>query len=231
MAGQIKVRFKNFQYVDFSSAARMRRPGAQSSSDTESSVIQTGLQAASYLTSSKTTGRIRSLLALATPPATSFSVLGSIPGLSIASSPHFTVTFGMGASAGAAFTAGAAAGIYYWNKAPYGQLGLYGSISAGIATNAGASFGDYVTYLFGPAASVLAGDSIALSVDVGIGAFTVTGQLILSAPPVTLWPPSIGGGWTPQIIGIGFGLSVGISVLPVDISVMPGRTWIKPVTP
>lgn len=209
----------------------MRRPGAQSTSDTESSILQTGLSAASYLTPSKTTGRIRSLLALAGPPPASLSILGAIPGLSMASSPHFTLTMGMGASAGSGYTAGAGAGIYYWNKAPYGQLGLYGSISAGIATNAGVSFGDYVTYLFGPAASVLAGDSIAVSVDVGIDVFTVTGQLILSAPPVTLWPPSIGGGWTPQIIGIGFGLSFGISALPVDISVMPGRTWIKPVTP
>jgi hypothetical protein len=45
------------------------------------------------------------------------------------------------------------------------------------------------------------------------------------------WPPTLTGPWRPEVIGIGIALTVGISVLPVDISVMPGRTWIKPITP
>jgi hypothetical protein len=79
---------------------------------------------------------------------------------------------------------------------------------------------------------VLAGDSIAVSVDVGIDFATVSGMLILNAPPVSAgWPPTITGAWTPEVIGVGFGTSFGFSALPVDISVMPGRTWIKPLTP
>jgi len=79
---------------------------------------------------------------------------------------------------------------------------------------------------------VLAGDSITVAVDVDIVMASVSGMLILSAPPVSLgWPPTLTGPWRPEVIGIGIALSVGISVLPVDISVMPGRTWIKPITP
>ena len=53
--------------------------------------------------------------------------------------------------------------------------------------------------------------------------------VIISAPPGGVWPPPTGlaalRGWVPTITGIAMGLSVGVSALPVDVTVMPGRTW------
>ena len=36
---------------------------------------------------------------------------------------------------------------------------------------------------------------------------------------------------TREVIGIGIQVTAGISALPADVSVMPGKTWIKPLTP
>jgi len=49
-------------------------------------------------------------------------------------------------------------------------------------TNIGASIGDQLCFLFGPAGTVLAGDSITVAVDVDIVMASVSGMLILSAP-------------------------------------------------
>jgi hypothetical protein len=171
---------------------------------------------------------------LITPPLGSISLLGAIPGVRIRSpSPDFTVAVGVTGSAGAGVQVGGGAGIYFWNKRPSGEIGVYGSFSVGMITNAGLSIGDQIALMFGSASSVLAGDSISLGVDIDIGFGSIGGQLILSAPPVSAgWPPTIGlSGWTPEVIGIGLTLTVGISALPVSYSVMPGRTWIKPLTP
>ena len=78
---------------------------------------------------------------------------------------------------------------------------------------------------------MLAGDLIALEVDVEIGPVTVGGQIFLTAPPVSLWPPALTGIWMPEIVGVGFTVTAGVSALPVSIAVMPSRTWIQPITP
>lgn len=75
-------------------------------------------------------------------------------------------------------------------------------------------------------------DSIATGVDINIGVVSIGGMLILNAPPVSAgWPPTLAGPWIPEVIGIGIMPTVGASALPVSYTVMPGRAWIKPLTP
>ena len=134
------------------------------------------------------------------------------------------------ASGGAVITAGLGAGVYVWIKRPRPELGLYGSLSVGAMTNIGFGAGGCVPLMFGPAPSVLAGNCIALEVDIGIDIATVSGLIYLSAPTVTsAWPPVVSPGWTPQIIGIDFQLTAGMSVLPANYAVSASRTWIRPV--
>lgn len=230
MPGQVKITFKNFTYVDFSTAKKLKLPAKKSNLPGEETLLRAGVSAVSQVSSRKKLWN--SALDMASAPPGALSILGSIPNLKIRSGkPDFTIAVGSAITAGGgAMNVSSGAGVYFWNKSPSGEIGLYGSVSIGVITNLGASFGDSIAYLFGKPSDVLAGDSITLSVDVGIDIVTLTGSLILSAPPATLWPPAITGAWTPEVIGLAFGLSVGISALPADISVMPGRTWIKPVT-
>jgi len=230
MPGQIKITFKNFTTIDFSTAKKVKLPGKKSSLPGEETLLRAGVGALAEVSSRKKMWK--SALDLASPPPGALSILGSIPSMKIRSGkPDFTLAVGGSLSAGGgAMNVASGAGVYFWNKSPSGEIGLYGSISIGVITNLGVSLGDSIAYLFGKPGDVLAGDSITLSVDIGIDVVTLTGSLILTAPPATLWPPAITGAWTPEVIGIGFGLSVGMSALPADISVMPGRTWVKPIT-
>lgn len=231
MPGQYKVTFKNFTYLDFSTAKKINVPKPKGNLPGEETLVRAGMSAIGAVSSKG--GVMTSMLAVATSPVATLTVAGAVTGALIKSpAPDFTVTFGLAAQAGGGTTAGIGAGVYAWNKSPMGQVGLYGSVSLGYVTNVGVSVGDQICLLFGTPSSTLAGDSISLAVEMGIGVLTVSGIMILNAPPVTIWPPSLSiAGWTPQIIGVGFALSAGISALPADISVMPGRTWIKPVTP
>jgi hypothetical protein len=230
MPGQIKITFKNFTYMDFSTAKKVKLPGKKSSLPGEETLLRGGVSALAEISSRKKMWK--SALDIASPPTGVLSILGSIPGVKIRSGkPDFTLAVGGSmAAGGGAMNVASGAGVYFWNKSPTGEVGLYGSISIGAVTNLGVSIGDSLAYMFGKPGDVLTGDCITVSIDVGIDVVTLTGSLILSAPPVSLWPPAITGAWTPEVIGIGFGLSVGMSALPADISVMPGRTWIKPVT-
>ena len=230
MPGQMRVTFKNFTNLDFSTAQKVTPPGRKANFPGEETVIKGGLKGLAAV--SNRGPLINGLLDAVNPPLATLTVAGSVPGAVIRSpAPDFTLTLGLTGSAGAGVAAGLGAGVYFWTKRPTGELGLYGSISLGVVGNMGASAGDQFGILFGPAPSVLAGDSITVSVDVGVDIFTFSGLMFMTAPPVTLWPPALTGGWTPEIIGVGFALTAGVSVLPVDVSVMPGRTWIKPVTP
>ena len=56
--------------------------------------------------------------------------------------------------------------------------------------------------------------------------------------PVALVLGSLAGGMSFEVSsriwdleGIGFGLSVGVSALPVSVSVMPSHTWLRPFDP
>lgn len=173
-------------------------------------------------------GLLPSLAAMATTSA-SIRYMAA-PALSVLRGGEFTVAEGVVASAGAAITAGLGAGVYAWIKRPGAELGLYGSVSVGAMTNIGFGVGACVSLMFGAAPAVLGGDSIALEVDIGIDVMTVSGLLYLSAPSVTsVWPPVIGPGYSPQVIGIGFQLTAGMSVLPANYAVSASRTWLRPM--
>lgn len=174
-------------------------------------------------------GLLPSLAAMASRTPSINYIAG--PALSVLRGGEFTVAEGVVASGGAGITAGLGAGVYAWMKRPGAELGLYGSISVGAMTNIGFGAGACVSLMFGPAPAVLGGESIALEVDIGIDVMTVSGLLYLSAPTVTsVWPPTIGPGYSPQVIGIGFQVTAGMSVLPANYAVSASRTWLRPVT-
>lgn len=230
MPGQLKVNFKNFWGLSPAHFVKAKMPGA-SGGGFKDALLRGAIAGVSGV--ARRGPLLNDSLNMISPPLGTISLTGAIPGVKIRSpSPDFTIAVGITGSAGAGASVGGGAGVYFWNKRPGGEVGIYGSLSVGAVTNAGISIGDQICLMFGPAASVLAGDCITIGVDIDVGVVGIGGQLILSAPPVTSgWPPTIGGGWTPEVIGIGMTLTVGISALPVSYSVSPGRTWIKPLTP
>lgn len=232
MASQFKIEFKNFTGIDLSTAKMVAVPSKKANGFGEETIVRGALSA--YTTVSSKGTRIASALALASSPVGVATIVGSVAGAKIRSaSPDFTIAAGYTASAGAIVAYGGGAGVYFWNKSPAGEVGLYGSLSVGLMTNIGASFGDQFSYLFGTPSATLAGNSITVSVDIGIGVATVSGLMYLSVPAgLTTWPPTAPGiTWIPEVIGIGFAVTAGLSLLPHSVSVMPGRTWTKAVTP
>ena len=209
-------------------ATRVRVPAGKGSPGTfEQQALRAVISAASPL--SRVARRLSMLMA---PPSAIARVVGAMGSLPIRSpSPDFTATVGVTASAGAGVSVGGGAGIYYWNRRPSGELGFYGSVSLGVISNIGFGVGDAIAFLFGSAPSTLAGDIIALEVDVGIDILTVGGQVFITAPPVSFVPLRIGPGWSPEIVGFGLTLTAGMSVLPVNYAITPSRTWIRPIRP
>ena len=234
MSGQITVTFRGFTNqnvaANISRSVKVKVPSRSAPGPFEETLIKTGLEGVA-MASARRAPTIRSLLGLMTPPRAVMSIMGMVGSIPIRRSSDFTITAGFTASAGAVVSVGAGAGVYFWNKNPSGEVGLYGSLSAGLISNIGAGAGDAFAYLFDKAPTVLAGDIIALEVDVEIGPVTVGGQIFMTAPPVSLWPPALTGTWTPEIVGVGFTVTAGVSVLPINIAVTPSRTWILPITP
>lgn len=230
MPGDLRVEFRNFWGLAPSQLRPARLPGA-SGGDFQDALLRRAIDHVSGV--ARRGPLLRDSLNMINPPHGRITLSGIIPDVRIRSPhPDFTIAAGITGSAGAGVNIGGGAGVYFWNKRPTGEVGLYGSLSAGMITNFAASLGDQLCLMFGPAGTVLRGDSITIGVDIGIGIASVGGILILSAPPVTLgWPPAIGGPWMPEVIGIGMTLTAGVSALPVSYTVMPGRTWIKPLTP
>lgn len=230
MPGQFSVTFRGFTdenvAINLPRAQKTQLPRANPPGSFEESLIRTGLQGASAVST-----RLASLTSLFTMPPPVASVVGTVSRLPIRRSPDFTVAVGFIAQAGAGVSAGLGGGLYFWNKRPRCEIGVYGSISIGAITNVGAGAGDAIAYLFDAAPTVLAGDIIALEVDVEIGPATVGGQIFMSAPPITIWPPALTGRWVPEILGVGFSVTAGFSALPLNIAVTPSRTWIRPLFP
>lgn len=234
MSGQIAVTFRGFNNQNVAAnlprSVKVSTPSRSSPGPIEETLIKAGLEAVA-LASSRRAPTIRSLLSLMTPPRAMMTIAGMVGSIPIRRSADFTIAAGFTASAGAVVSVGAGAGVYFWNKTPSGEVGLYGSLSVGLISNIGASAGDAFAYLFDKAPTVLAGDLIALEVDIDIPPVTVGGQIIMTAPPVSLWPPALTGTWTPEIVGVGFVVTAGVSALPVSVAVTPSRTWIQPITP
>lgn len=232
MSGQINVTFKGFTSADIKAnlhlSKKARMPTRKPPSGLDETLIKAGLKTVAAV-SSKRAPRIHGLLSLLTPPPAVMSIIGTLPGIKIRSpSPDFTIAVGFVATAGAIVSGGLGGGVYFWNKRPHGEVGLFGSISIGVITNIGASAGDSFAYLFGTAPGVLAGDIIALEVEVEIPPVTVGGQIFLTAP---IPSPAAIASWTPEIVGVGFQVTAGVSALPVNVAVTPSRTWIKPLFP
>lgn len=230
MPGQTRITFRNFTGLDLGSARRVTQPRYKAPALGEETLLRGAITAASAVSGTGTL--LAGAAAMVSPPPGSLSVAGIIPGVRIRTpAPDYTMAYGYTASAGAGIAYGAGAGMYFWKKAAGGEIGLYGSLSVGVITNIGAGAGGNFAFLFGPAPSLLAGDCITISVDIGIDFLTLSGQLILNAPPVTLgMPPTITGVWTPEVIGVGIAVTAGFSALPANISVMPSRTWTHPIT-
>ena len=237
MPGEIRINFLNFWGLAPSQLRQAKLPGV-SGGGFQDTLVRGAINSVSGV--ARRGPLLRDSLDMISPPLGNLTLTGIIPGVRIRSPrPDFTIAAGITGSAGAIVNVGGGAGIYFWNKRPRGEVGLYGSLSVGMITNIGASIGDQLCLMFGPAGTVLAGDSITIGVDIDIGVISIGGMLILSAPPVSLswpptftsWPPPAIIGWTPEVIGIGMTLTAGISALPVSYTVMPGRTWIKPLTP
>jgi len=230
MPGQITVTFRGFTdqnvLLNLPRAQKATLPRRKPPSSFEESMIRTGLEGAALVSP-----RISSLLALLAPPPAIARIIGTVSRIPIRRTSDFTIAVGFVAQAGAGVSAGLGGGVYFWNKRPRGEVGLFGSISIGVITNIGVGAGDSFAYLFDAAPTVLAGDIIALEVDVEIGPVTVGGQIFMSAPPATIWPPALTGPWVPEILGVGFQVTAGISVSPVAIAVTPSRTWIQPIFP
>jgi hypothetical protein len=228
MPGQVTVTFRGFtdQLVaaNLPRSVRTQLPRSSPPGPMEERLLRAALGAAAVGST-----RVASLLALIAPTPFTASIVGAVSSLRIRRTPDFTIAVGYVAQAAAGIAAGLGGGVYYWNKRPSGEVGLYGSVSIGALTNIGFGAGDSFAYLFDAAGTVLAGDLIGLEVDVEIGPVTVGGQLFMTAPPATIWPPALTGPWVPEIVGVGFTLTAGISVSPVAIGVMPSRTWIRPI--
>ncbi|MDD3446108.1 MAG: hypothetical protein PHS60_11895 [Zavarzinia sp.] len=229
MTGQMNINFRNFTGLDLSSAVRTRPPRYKAPSFGEETLVRGAVAAASAVSN---LGKVASdAIGFENAAAGSVRISGMIPGVRIRRpNPDITFTIGFTASAGAGLTIGGGAGMYVWSKFPGAEIGLYASAGAGYSTNIGAGAGDNLSVLFGPAPTLLAGDCITLSVDIGVDVLTVSGQLILNAPPVSLgMPPTVTGVWHPEVVGIGIALTAGMSVLPASVTVMPSRTWTRPV--
>ncbi len=234
MPGQISVTFRGFNDQNFAAnlprSVKVKVPQRSAPGSIEESLIKSSLEGVAMV-SARRAPTIRSLLALMTPPLAIMSIAGTVGSIPIRRTRDFTITAGFTASAGAYVSVGAGAGVYFWNKAPRGEVGLYGSLSVGLISNIGAGAGDAFAYLFDAAPTVLAGDIIALEVSVEIGPVSVAGQLFMTAPPISISPSALTGAWVPEIVGVGFTVTAGVSVLPVSIAVTPSRTWILPITP
>lgn len=215
--------------ANLSRAQRVPVRGRSAPSLGSETLLTGAIRAASAVAPSRT-GALPSLVSLLSPPFPTLPQVMSPMLTVLRTGTDYTIAEGAVASTGIVMTAGLGAGEYVWVKRPRPEIGLYGSLSLGAMSNVGFGAGACVSFMFGPAPSVLAGDCIALEVDVGVGPATVSGLIYLSAPTVTsVWPPVIAPGWTSQIIGFGFQLTVGMSALPANYAISGSRTWLRPV--
>lgn len=194
---------------------RFRMPVRRSSLPGEETLLKAGLTAFAAVNSTSG-GVVKDALAFAGNPKFTLNVTGAIAAAPKRSCPDFTLCLGPNASAGAVVAFGAGGGVYFSNKSPSGEIGLYGGYSVGMITNIGVSLVGQVTFLFGPPATVLAGESLIVGVDVGGKLVSGGGYLIFSISPLN---------W----IGVSWAIGVGASCLPLNLSVQVSKTWIKPL--
>jgi len=240
MPEPIRVRFRGFAGLDFGTARRSTLPRHKPPVVGEHTLLEGVIRALAATGNRK--GQLLESTRDRVEGGAEMSIMGRIPGAIIPSSRDFTISEALVVSAGAGAAIGGGAGVYFWKKSPGFELGLFGSMSAGLITNIGASGGVQIGYFFGSAPKTLGGDSVELAVSVDIGIASIGGSVFLSAPPGGWTPPPgvslaahltalVTGTrrWQPQIIGIAYSVTAGLSTLPADVAVMPGRTWTRGV--
>jgi hypothetical protein len=151
-------------------------------------------------------------------PAISF--VGAIKKAVFPPSRDVTVAFGPGFSTDSVITVGASGGVYGWYKAAGlgADIGLYGTWNVGVTSNVSFAVQGIVTYMWCDAPTYFFGDCILVGVDLstgptGIGA--VSGYLIFTNP--------VAGPL--YFVGISFGIGIGWSVAPIDVTVQFTRTY------
>jgi hypothetical protein len=97
-----------------------------------------------------------------------------------------------------------------------GEWGFYGSVGGGWWTNVGANVGPVFTVIFGPPADMA-------GVAFGIGADVTVGPPVLAVGGLLLFSPS-----PFKCIGFAVFLSIGPSVIPVDVTVQVSVTALHP---
>lgn len=136
------------------------------------------------------------------PPSTGISLL--------------TVGAGLSASAFAGLGVTAGTGVYGSNSP---EFGVYVSAGGGYWSNAGASGGLQLTFIFGPPSS-LAGVAWGVGIDLGIpGSPVGVGAMAyfsFSGPPF-------------EFLGVSWGGSAGVSALPCDVTVQISETKLLPI--
>lgn len=245
MPGQYRITFSGFPELQFANMRPMRLPARRANLPGEESLIRAALTSAN---APKRAFHSSLLQAAADPPA-ALIVSGSVPGALIRAPREWTVAEGVTAGIAAGTGASVGGGLYFWMHPPHSEIGLFGSLSLGLVANLGVGAGVVIMILFGSAPALLGGDTVSVGVDVGMEFLTLSGFMILSAPPggfgagrsapagmlragsalLAGSPSTLFPGWTPQIVGIGFSLTAGLSALPINFSVMPGRTWLRPI--
>ena len=237
MSQDLRVTFHNLEKgIDWRNATVVSRPKASSVQASQASARAL----VSALGQTPAAATVRSIQELAGPPSGRLITAGSIGGVAMPSAVRdFTIALGPSFSANfASFCQGnVGAGVYWWLKPGLpDEMGLWGSVGISATTNIGFNGGGQISVWYGSAPIVMAGESMGVTVDVSIGAVTVSGMMFFSVPPGGLLmtpgmkhPPTFPAGWKPTLIGLGFGLGGGWSVFPTDISVGPSMTWLKPL--
>lgn len=126
-----------------------------------------------------------------------------------------TVGIGIASAVFSAVGITTGAGLYGSNKP---EFGAYSTAGAGCWTNAGVSSEAQIAYVFGPP-SDFGGVSwgVAVSAEMPGAGFGLSGQVMFSVngPPF-------------RMLGFTAGISVGVSVLPVDVSLTVSHTKLLP---
>lgn len=232
MGHDLRIRLRDFDRLDFATGQVVPRPNA----------VEFGFgaeQLREALRRSDDALFIASLEEFAAPPGGCVLISGDATRVRYPPVVNdFTLAVGAVGNAGAFLQVSAGGGLYWWVRrgATRDQIGIWSSAGVGFTTNLAVGVGGQFSIWFGPAPTTLAGECFAIGVDVNITpVLTVSGSVFLSVPPggylmtpgASPVPPP---GFTPALIGLGFGLGAGVSLLPADISVGPSITGLRPLT-
>ena len=162
-------------------------------------------------------GLLSELIKISERPPTLMITCPHMPiGITPSPGPITRATFGLGLEHSIfAFIGGSVQAGFYASISPC-ELGVFTSLGLGLWSNVGVGLGPTFTVVFGPP-SMFVGISWGIGADVGgSGIVSGNGMLLFSAPPF-------------RFLGFAFGLAVGASWLPGDVTVQVNYTMAKPI--